>query len=116
MQVVCYISTLTAMRHERYFHEPREFRPQRWLSQDHPLYETKFANDNLKAFFPFSIGPRQCTGREIALSQTKLFLGKLLWNFDLEAVRGHEGSFEDFTCHVMWNRPDLYVRFRPVER
>lgn len=93
-----------------------DFQPERWLPADHPLYDTRFADDNLKAFFPFSLGPRQCTGREIAWSQTRLFLGKILWTFDLEPVSGHEKSFDkDFSVHVMWNRPELYVKFNPIE-
>ncbi|GAB1318005.1 hypothetical protein MFIFM68171_08215 [Madurella fahalii] len=55
-------------------------------------------------------------GREIAWSQTRLFLGKILWTFDLEGVRGHERSIDkDFSVHVMWNRPELYVRFLPAK-
>jgi len=113
--VVCQLSSFTAMRHERYFKNPLEFHPERWLPKNHPQYDTKHANDNLKAFFPFSLGPRQCTGREIALSQTRLFLGKVLWTFDLVGVRGFERSFDaDFSVHLLWNRPDLFVRFVPV--
>ncbi|KAK3369914.1 cytochrome P450 [Podospora didyma] len=113
-QVVVQLSTFTAQRHEDYFTDPLEFRPQRWLPAEHPLYETRYANDNLKAYFPFSLGPRQCTGREIAWSQTRLFLGKVLWTFDVEGVRGLQYSFDrDFSCHMMWNRPELWVRFLP---
>ncbi|KAM7193008.1 Cytochrome P450 [Rhypophila sp. PSN 637] len=113
--VVVQLSTFTAMRHLRYFTDPLEFRPQRWLPPDHPLYEKRYADDNLKAFFPFGLGPRQCSGREIAWSQTRLFLGKLLWTFDLEGVKGHDKSIdEDFSVHVMWNRPELWVRFLPA--
>lgn len=102
------------MRNPAYFADPLEFHPERWLPQDHPLYDTRYANDNLKSFFPFSLGPRQCTGREIAWSQTRMFLGKVLWTFDVQAVSGHERSFDEaFSVHVMWNRPPLWVRFVP---
>lgn len=58
-----------------------------------------------------------CTGRDIAWQQTKLFLAKVLWTFDLEGVRGLDKDFnKDFTVHVMWYRPELRVRFVPVER
>jgi len=104
------------MRHKRYFHQPLEFRPERWLPPDHRLYDKQYANDNLKALYHFGLGPRQCPGKEIAWSQLMLFLGKVLWAFDLEGVRGHDKSFDkDFSVHTMWNRPDLYVRFVPVK-
>jgi cytochrome P450 len=116
-QVVVQLSSFTAMRSPQYFADPLEFHPERWLPPEHPLYSTRYANDNLKAFFPFSLGPRQCTGREIAWSQTRLFLGKVLWTFDLEGVRGHEKSFDkDFRVFVLWDRPELYVRFLPAKR
>jgi len=110
------LSIFTAMRHERYFSQPLEFHPERWLSPEHQLYDARYANDNLKAIHPFSLGPRQCPGKEIAWSQIKLFLGKVLWAFDLEGVQGQDKSFDkDFSVHAMWNRPDLYVRFLPAK-
>jgi cytochrome P450 len=112
LQIVVQLSTFAAARNARYFRDPEDFRPERWLPQDHPLYDPKFRDDNLKAFFPFSLGTRQCTGKEIAYMQTRLFLGKVLWTFDLEGVRGHDKTFdENFSVHVLWNRPELYVRF-----
>jgi hypothetical protein len=105
----------TAQRSERYFCDPLEFHPERWLPLEHPLCDTRYANDNLKAFFPFSIGPRQCTGREIAWSQTRLFLGKLLWSFDLEGVRGQEKSFDkDFKVYLLCKCEFLRVKLLPV--
>ncbi|CAG8982559.1 hypothetical protein HYALB_00007275 [Hymenoscyphus albidus] len=114
--VVCHLSSFKAMRGERYLRDPLGFHPERWLSSEHPLYDTRYADDNLKSFFPFGLGPRKCTGREIAWSQTRLFLGKVLWSFDLEGVRGHEKSFDEFKVYVMWNRPELWVRYSPVDR
>lgn len=36
--VVVQLCSFAAMRHARYFTDPPEFRPQRWLPADHPLY------------------------------------------------------------------------------
>lgn len=58
-----------------------------------------------------------CTGRDIAWQQTKLFLAKVLWTFDLEGTRGLDKDFNrDFKVHAMWYRPDLWVKFTLVER
>ncbi|OBT60470.1 hypothetical protein VE03_10312 [Pseudogymnoascus sp. 23342-1-I1] len=59
-------SIFALARSPRYFHDPLHFRPQRWLPSDHPLYNPKFAKDELKGFLPFSVGPRQCMGKDIA--------------------------------------------------
>lgn len=114
---MCQVSSFSAARNPSYFRDPLEFRPQRWLSPDHPEYDTRYADDQLKSFYPFGIGPRMCTGREIAWHQTKVFVAKVLWSFDMEGVRGVDKDFNrDFRVHVMWYRPELWVRFVPVKR
>ncbi|ROW04707.1 hypothetical protein VMCG_04868 [Cytospora schulzeri] len=115
--VVCQISYFAAARSPRFFAEPLEFRPQRWLSADHPHYDSKFRHDSLKAFMPFNQGPRACPGSAIAWAQTRLYLAKVLWTFDLTAVPGRDLSFDkDFTFYSMWEKPQFWVRFIPVRR
>ncbi|RYC66018.1 hypothetical protein CHU98_g225 [Xylaria longipes] len=87
-------SFFTIARSPRNFHEPLNFRPTRWLHADHPKYDARFAEDKLKSYFPFSLGPRACTGREIAWSQSRLFLAKVLWTFDLQQTRGQDATFD----------------------
>jgi cytochrome P450 len=70
----------------------------------------------LKAFFPFSLGPRKCVGRDIAWLEIRVFVGKLLWGFDLEGVRGHERSLDrDFRSYIFLEAMELYVRFLPAQ-
>ncbi|KAI1079769.1 isotrichodermin C-15 hydroxylase [Whalleya microplaca] len=113
--VVCQICPFATCRSPRYFYDPLRYCPQRWLPREHPGYDQKFANDNLKSFFPFGYGPRQCIGRESAWPQMRLFLAKILWTFDLEAVDGQDLVFDrDFSMYAMWNKPKLRIRFVPV--
>ncbi|KAI1292916.1 cytochrome P450 [Xylaria venustula] len=110
--IVCQMSSFAAARSPDYFRDPLEFRPERWLPAHHPEYNPRYANDQIKNLHPFGVGPRMCTGREIAWQQIKLFLAKVLWTFDLEAVKGMESSFDDdFRLHAMWKRPQLWIRF-----
>ncbi|KAI2621839.1 isotrichodermin C-15 hydroxylase [Hypoxylon sp. NC1633] len=112
--VVCQISNRSIARNPRYFFDPATFRPERWLKAGHLKYDEKFSKDNLKGFAPFGLGPRACTGREIAWSQVRLFLAKVLWVFDLEFTRGQDKTFDrDFNVYVMWNKPDVWVKFKP---
>lgn len=132
-------SIFALSRSPRFFHDPRKFRPQRWLSsssssppsnQNHPLHDPAFANnDDLKAFHPFSLGPRACIGRELAWMEAKLLIVKVLWRFDVVGVSGEgegqgegqgegerkgfdlEGKLKHFGFLV---KPELRVRF--VER
>ncbi|KAI6084451.1 cytochrome P450 [Hypoxylon rubiginosum] len=88
--VVCQSSSFSLARSPRNFHEPLHFRPERWLPEDHPLYDQRFESDRRKEFHPFSQGPRICTGREIAWWQSRVFIAKVLWTFDLELVDGQQ--------------------------
>lgn len=58
-----------------------------------------------------------CPGSAIAWAQTKLYLAKVLWTFDIEAVPGQHLSFDrDFYIYTMWNKPKFWVKFVPVKR
>ncbi|KAK0609992.1 cytochrome P450 [Bombardia bombarda] len=113
------VGLFAAARHPRYFTDPLKFRPERWLSPDHPRYDPRYKDDSLKASKPFSQEPRGCPGAVIASVVIRLFVAKVLWGFDLEAVAGRNGLpvFErDFTVMAFWKLPPFYVRFKPVER
>lgn len=59
------------------FHLPDEFIPERWLDDE------RFKDDNKAAFQPFSVGPRNCVGKNLAYFEMRIVLARLLWNFDL---------------------------------
>ncbi|KAK4216870.1 cytochrome P450 [Rhypophila decipiens] len=87
---ICQIAYFAAQRHPDYFTDGKEFRPERWLPPTHPLYDERYKDDDLKVSKPFSQGPRGCPGGAIARGVISLFVAKLLWRFDLEAVEGKE--------------------------
>ncbi|KAK7730558.1 hypothetical protein SLS63_005803 [Diaporthe eres] len=105
-------------RSTRYFHEPRAYRPQRWLPRDHPCWDDAFKDDATEQFFPFSRGPRQCLGTQLAWRETRLFIAKVLWSFDVEMAASQKRiDFDrDFTRYAMWEKPQFRVRFHPVQR
>ncbi|CAN9251030.1 unnamed protein product [Alternaria alternata] len=64
-----------------HFPAPFAFLPERWIeSPSNPASSIALAR---RAFFPFSIGSRMCSGRNLAYLQLKLTLAHLLWRFDL---------------------------------
>ncbi|KAF2996351.1 hypothetical protein E8E14_000616 [Neopestalotiopsis sp. 37M] len=108
--VICQSGYFAAARSNRFFADALEYRPQRWLSPEHPAYEAKFKNDDLKALMPFNQGPRACPGSAIAWATTKLFLAKVLWSFDLVAVPNQDIVFDKhFTFYSMWEKPEFWV-------
>ncbi|KAF2994233.1 hypothetical protein E8E14_002850 [Neopestalotiopsis sp. 37M] len=108
---------LAFTRDSRYFYAGDEYRPQRWLPRDHPHWDPVFKDDAINDFHPFSLGPRSCTGLPLAWRQTKVFIAKVLWTFDIEMLPGQTITMEkDFRMYGMWRKPNFWVRFHPVSR
>ena len=76
-----------------------------------------FEKDDLKAFYPFSLGPRSCIGREMAWMQGRLFVAKVLWTFDVVKVPGQHFDLEKTLLHYGFlAKPELRMWFVPVTR
>ncbi|KAI0410783.1 cytochrome P450 [Xylaria grammica] len=115
--VICQSSSFSMARSPRYFADPSRFRPERWLPEKHPLYDSQFTDDNRKGFYPFSQGPRVCAGKEIAWWQSRLFLAKIIWKFNVHMIPGQLLNMDrDLKGWAMYVKPDLRVRFTPVMR
>ncbi|CAJ2509202.1 Uu.00g142280.m01.CDS01 [Anthostomella pinea] len=62
-----------------YWPRPLEFIPERWtVAADDPLHAVPFA------WAPFSLGPRNCIGMELALTELKLVSLLMVRTFDIE--------------------------------
>jgi len=65
-------------RDGRHFEHPEAFDPDRWAERD---------PDSVDAYFPFSVGPHACIGRQFALSGATLVLARLVREFDVDVPR-----------------------------
>lgn len=95
------------------FHRPNDFLPERWL----PSASTKpeFADDDRAACQPFSLGTRNCIGKNLAYVEMRLILSKVLYNFDISAGEGMEGDwFEQKSWAIWWKKP-VWVKLRVAE-
>ena len=92
------------------FKKPFEFHPERFLGAE------EFKDDDFGVLQPFSIGPRNCIGRNLAYSEMRLILAKLLYNFDFEL----DEKTGDWTgvqkTYILWEKPSLWVRLKPVTK
>lgn len=70
-------------RAERNFSEPERFMPARWLSN-----ARNGVRDDKAAFNPFSLGPHNCPGQNLAWLELRSILAKLLWTFDVSVPPG----------------------------
>lgn len=66
---------------ERYFPDPKAFKPQRWLDDD-----AMSMTQTRRVSMPFGSGPRVCPGRFMAIMEIKLAMLMLLRDFDIEKV------------------------------
>nr|AHL88998.1 cytochrome p450 3049E2 [Brachionus koreanus] len=74
-----YVSPFVMARSEKYFPQPDEFIPERFLNE-HPFSkENKITS---YTYFPFSLGPRNCIGQNFAMLEGKLVLAKFIQHFD----------------------------------
>ncbi|KAI1503322.1 P450 monooxygenase No.1 [Biscogniauxia marginata] len=93
----------------RYWTEPNSFVPERWMGED-----PKYKGDRFDAMQPFSTGPRNCIGRNLAYAEMRLVLAKLLYNFDITLDDSSAGWLETQKAYSVWDKPQLNVHLKPV--
>ncbi|KAJ5801644.1 uncharacterized protein N7518_003712 [Penicillium psychrosexuale] len=86
------------------FRLPDQFIPERWIGDE-------FASDNKAAFQPFSFGPRNCIGKNLAYHEMRLILAKMLYNFDLSLLPESVGWDKQKTF-LLWEKNDLMVQLK----
>ena len=83
---------LYAVHHnESYFPDSFKFIPERWIESEPTVSpeQRRLAADALK---PFSLGPRACAGRSLAMLEMSLTTAKILWALDIRRAKGPLGS------------------------
>ncbi|KAL6231525.1 hypothetical protein BDW75DRAFT_247842 [Aspergillus navahoensis] len=63
----------------RYWTNPLTFDPARWLHGD----GDRRMKEARQPYMPFSIGPRSCVGKPLAIAQVMLTFARILWEFDI---------------------------------
>ncbi|KAK4033811.1 cytochrome P450 [Parachaetomium inaequale] len=98
----------------RNFTQPNEFIPERWLDGDD--YSGQQLNKQRhNALQPFSVGPRNCIGKNLAYVEMRLILARLIWNYNL--VLGDQASESFLACKSfnLWMKGPLNIRLIPVK-
>ncbi|KAI0120439.1 cytochrome P450 [Hypoxylon sp. NC0597] len=99
---------LAANYSERNFTKPEEFHPERFLGDE------RFAQDDLSAMQPFSVGPRNCIGRNLAYAEMRLILARILYRFDIELAPGAGDWIKKQSIYTLWDKPELPMYLKPV--
>ncbi|GAP85672.1 putative cytochrome P450 [Rosellinia necatrix] len=92
---------LAAYYSSRNFARPEEFCPERFLG------DPEFAKDDLGVVQPFSIGPRNCVGRNLAYAEMRLILARLLYRFDVKPAPGAKNWIDRQKVYTIWEKPEL---------
>ncbi|KAJ0365207.1 hypothetical protein COL26b_012198 [Colletotrichum chrysophilum] len=90
-----------------HFARAEEFIPERWLD------DPRFANDAKKALQPFSIGPRNCIGKNLANAEMRLILARLIWNFDIRATEDIQKWYDESEVYILWQKGPVNVYLAP---
>eukprot|EP00794_Sanderia_malayensis_P012085 gene12085-13329_t len=68
---------------ERYWKDPKSFKPERWLNED-----GEFVPGIRKSYLPFGAGRRVCLGEAMAKIELFLFLSNILQRYEIQQVPG----------------------------
>ncbi|OHW90976.1 trichothecene c-15 hydroxylase [Colletotrichum incanum] len=88
---------------------PDSFIPERWLDDE------RFEKDEKNLHQPFSYGPRNCLGMNLAYAEMRLILARIIWNFDLELAPESQSWALGQKVFFFWDKPPLWVYFKPRE-
>ncbi|KAL4797260.1 cytochrome P450 [Aspergillus venezuelensis] len=93
------------------FYLPHSFIPDRWLPSATKDPSSPFYSDKREVLQPFSFGPRNCIGKNLAFTEMRVILARVLWNFDLElceeSARWHEQD-----SYILWEKSPLMCKLK----
>ncbi|KZL80355.1 isotrichodermin c-15 hydroxylase [Colletotrichum incanum] len=87
---------------------PWEFRPERFLE------DGEGEHNHLDALQPFSVGPRNCIGKNLAYAEMRLVLARIVYDFDMKLAEGNGPWIERQRVFGLWDRIPLMVNLKPV--
>lgn len=87
------------------FTDPKSFVPERWL----PEAPKRYRNDRKDALQPFSVGPRNCLGKNLAHFEMRSILTRMMWHFDMELCE-QSRTWAQQKAYLLWDKPPLWVK------
>ncbi|KAJ5100525.1 hypothetical protein N7456_006577, partial [Penicillium angulare] len=88
------------------FKHATDFIPERHLN------DPRFASDNKDALQPFSVGPRNCIGRNLAYVEMRLVFSRMVYNFDME-LADPNCNWHKQKSYIFWEKPPLKLHLTP---
>ncbi|KAK1456008.1 cytochrome P450 [Colletotrichum cuscutae] len=86
-----------------HFSKHDEFHPERWLG------DQKFESDQKLAAQPFSFGPRNCIGKNLAYAEIRTIIARVVWNFDMKLHADSAGWLGRQKMFTTWHKTEMNV-------
>ncbi|KAK0713581.1 cytochrome P450 [Lasiosphaeria miniovina] len=94
--VIVQTSVFALARNLRYFNEPLQYRPERWLG-------------------PYDHGLRNCMGEDVAWMQAKFFVANMMRWMNISLPEGQATpDLERLSQYGSWEKPEIMVKFDRV--
>lgn len=90
------------------FKDPDHFVPERWLD------DARYMGDHRDVCQPFSYGPRNCLGQNMAWYEMRIVFATLIANFDIELCE-ESRDWMPGRVFMLWEKKPMMVRLRRVE-
>lgn len=109
------VNHFACSRHPDNFSDPEDFAPERWL--DKWKNTRPFDRDDRNCSQPFSYGPRNCLGKNLARAEIRLIMAKMLWRYDLELQTTQQSrNWQlDQKLYGFWVKEPLMCWLTPVK-
>ena len=82
------VPNFSIFRDENSFAKPHDYIPERWIADPANGVSEASVKRAQQAFQPFSLGPRHCIGKHLAIKEVSFILANVLWLFEVEKVEG----------------------------
>lgn len=109
------VNHFACSRHPDNFSDPENFAPERWLEGSRDM--GPFDRDDRNCSQPFSYGPRNCLGKNLARAELRLIMAKILWRYDLELQPPQQSRNWQAAQKIygFWVKGPLMCRLTPVK-
>jgi cytochrome P450 len=103
------VNHFATYRMPEHFKNAYEFHPERWLG------DPEYKDDHLDALEPFSVGPRNCLGKNLAWHEMRVLLVTVLLHFDLQLCKDSE-DWSDQKVYTLWEKKPLMCSLTPATK
>ncbi|KAK3339876.1 cytochrome P450 ClCP1 [Lasiosphaeria hispida] len=92
-----------------HWEDPWSFRPERFLHSEEGAFGSK---DVTEALQDFSVGPRNCIGRNLAYAEMRLALANMVYAFDMKLADESRDWLKGQKTYPVWKRGPLFVHIK----